>query len=414
MATVKLYYDKRRQRKDGTYPLKLKLFHQNEATYISLKYYFKENEWDNNGSKVKPSCRNSTRTNTKLYSILSLASNAILENEFQIESLTINELKKIVVNAVYGKNNSSSANKQVYLYEYLNTIIERLLKAKKIGNATTYKTTLSILKRYRKGKDILLVQINHKFLLDFEADCLNRNLKVNTIGVYMRTLRAVINKAIDEDLFPPTKYPFRKYRIKSEKTAKRAITKDEINSVLNLKLIPQTNLWHSQNYFAFMFNMRGMNFIDLAFLRMNNIHNDRIIYRRAKTGKIYNIKLTTKAKEILNHYIKNQKPNSEDFVFPLIPEEVIGDITKELDRYKNRRKYFNKDLKRLAELCNLDVNLTSYVSRHTWASIAKFSGISPAVIGESLGHSDLKTTETYLANFDNDTLDDANDKIVGL
>ncbi len=413
MATVKLYFDKRRKRKNETYPLKLKLFHNNQATYIALKYAFKESQWIESENKVKSSYKNSTRVNNELLKILYSSSTALIENEYQINSLSIDDLKQIILNAIYGKGNSTSHNKTGYLFEYMEVLIDRMIKAKKVGNAAIYRTTLNVFKTYRKNKDILLPQINHKFLVEFETECLSRNLKVNTISVYLRTLRASINRAIDEGLLPQEKYPFRKFQIKTAKTAKRAITKEEITIILEKRLEPNTNLWHSKNYFTFMFNMRGMNFIDLAFLTMDNLHNDRIVYTRAKTGKLYNIKLTVKAKEILKHYIINQKPNSEEFIFPIMPEDVKNDTKLKMERYKNRIKYFNKDLKEIAELCKLDINLTSYVSRHTWASIAKFAGISHAIIGESLGHSDLKTTETYLANFNNDVLDDANDLIVG-
>ena len=182
--------------------------------------------------------------------------------------------------------------------------------------------------------------------------------------------------------------------------------------MLDLNLNEASNIWHSKNYFTFMFNMRGMNFIDVAYLTMKNIHEGRLTYKRMKTGKLYNIKLTTKAQEIIKYYTNGKKVNSEEYVFPIMPGKN-EDIEKERKKYVDKRKCFNQDLKEIAKKCKIDVNLTSYVSRHTWASLAKFAGVSHAIIGESLGHSDLKTTETYLANFGNDTLDDANDLIVG-
>jgi site-specific recombinase XerD len=158
--------------------------------------------------------------------------------------------------------------------------------------------------------------------------------------------------------------------------------------------------------------MRGMNFIDLTYLKMENIRDNRLVYKRIKTGKLYDIKLTVKAEEIIKFYIKGKQINSKELIFPIMTEQ-IEDIVKERKVYIDKRKQFNKHLKEIAKRCNIHVNLTSYVSRHTWASLAKFAGVSHAIIGESLGHSDLKTTETYLANFDKRTLDDANDLIVG-
>lgn len=410
MAVIKLFYDTRKPKKDGSYPLKLKLFHQNKARYIPLNYSFKENEWIAEDCKVKSSFPNSSRVNVSIRKRLSNASIILLENEHIIDDLDIDEIKRLIVLKLFGEN--KPIKKREYLFVFTENIIEDLIKSKRVGSASSYRCTLRSFQTFLGNKDILLTKIDHKFLVDYQADCLNRGLKINSIGVYLRTLRAIINRAIDEGLIIHTNYPFRKFSIKTEKTEKRAISKEEITKVLELKLKENTPLWHSKNYFTFMFNMRGMNFIDVAYLRMENIRGKRLVYKRIKTGKLYNIKLTTKAQEILTFYIKGKKTNSKEFIFPIITKET-DNVEKEREKYMDKRKYFNKHLKNIAELCKIDVNLTSYVSRHTWASIAKFAGVSHAIIGESLGHSDLKTTETYLANFDNDILDNANDLIVG-
>jgi integrase/recombinase XerD len=410
MATIKLFYDTRKPKKDGTSPLRLKLFHQNKARYIFLNLCFKPNQWITEDGKVKSAFPNSTRVNASIRKHLSDASLILLENEQIIDDLDIDELQRLITLRLFGEN--KTIKRKEYFFVFTDGIIEDLIKAKRIGTATSYRTTLNSFKNFLDEKDLLLIKIDHKFLTDYQTYCLNKGMKINAIGVYLRTLRAIINRAIDEGILLHTKYPFRKFSIKSEKTEKRAITKEQIKKVLDVKLKKDTSLWHSKNYFSFMFNMRGMNFIDLSYLTMENIRDNRLIYRRIKTGKLYNIKLTTQAKEIVSHYTKGKKLNSKEYIFPIMPDK-IDDAEKERERYIDKRKYFNQDLKEIAKKCKIDVNLTSYVSRHTWASLAKFAGVSHAIIGESLGHSDLKTTETYLANFGNDTLDDANDLIVG-
>lgn len=410
MATIKLFYDTRKPRKDGTFPLRLKLFHQGKARYIFLNHCFKPQDWIAEDGKVKSTFPNSTRINVSIRKSLSDASLVLLENEHILDDLGIDELQRMVTLKLFGEN--KTIKKKEYFFVFTEEIIKDLIKAKRIGSATSYRTTLNSFKAFLNEKDILLIKIDHKFLTDYQTDCLSKGMKINAIGVYLRTLRAIINRAIDEDILLHTKYPFRKFSIKSEKTEKRAITKKQLKKVFDLKLKKGTNYWHSKNYFIFMFNMRGMNFIDVAYLTMKNIQGNRLVYKRIKTGKLYNIKLTKKAQEIINYYTKGKKLNSELYVFPIMTEK-LDDLEKERERYIDKRKSFNQDLKDIARLCEIDVNLTSYVTRHTWASLAKFAGISHAIIGESLGHSDLKTTETYLANFSNDTLDDANDLVVG-
>ncbi|PCI95499.1 MAG: hypothetical protein COB15_12125 [Flavobacteriales bacterium] len=409
MATIKLFYDTRKPKKDGTYPLRLKLFHQKKARYIFLNLCFKPNEWIKEDNQVKSSFPNSTRVNVTIRKHLSDASLVLLENENILDDIDVDELQRMITIRLFGEN--KTIQKKEYFFVFTESIIKDLIRAKRIGSATSYKTTLNSFRAFLNEKDILLMKIDHKFLTDYETHCLNKGMKINAIGVYLRTLRAIINRAIDEDILLHTKYPFRKFSIKSEKTEKRAITREQLKKVLDLKLKKGTSHWHAKNYFTFMFNMRGMNFIDVAYLTMKNIQGDRLVYKRIKTGKIYNIKLTTKAQEIIKHYTNGKKTNSNEYVFPIMPKP-IDNIEKERERYIDKRQYFNQYLKDIAEKCEIDVNLTSYVTRHTWASLAKFAGISHAIIGESLGHSDLKTTETYLANFGNDTLDDANEIIV--
>jgi len=413
MASVKLYYDTRRKKENSTYPLKLKLFHQGKARYIPLNYSFNEKEWNNIEQKVTSAFPNSGRANATIRKKLASATNVIADNEENLSAISIDELKEIVVEKVFGVTKELTKDKAVFLFEYTENIIEQLKKAKRVGSAESYRATLSAFQTYLKDKDILMSKIDLQFLKSFETNCLSNGLKINSIGVYLRTLRAIINRAIDEGYVPLEKYPFRKFKIKKENTAKRAISKADITKVVNLKIDKKDPRYHALNYFTFMFHTRGMNFIDLAYLKKENIVNGRLTYRRIKTGKLYNIKLTKRAQEIVNIYTKRRKMMNNDLIFPILPKEVIGDVEKERDRFRNRRKYFNKYLKDIGEMAGLEVELTSYVSRHTWASLAKFAGVAPAVIGESLGHSDLKTTETYLANFDTDILDDANELIVG-
>jgi site-specific recombinase XerD len=410
MASIKLFFDTRRTKIDETYPLKLKLFHQDKARYIPLRFSFKKNQWISKDQKVHSSYPNSGRVNATIRKLLTEASIFIAENESKVSKLSIDELKRLLVKTLFDEEEDKIA---CTLFSFSKELIEQLKKSGRVGTASSYNDALNSIKNYLNNEDINLTEVDHKFLTDYETYCLGMGLKVNSVGVYLRSLRAIINRAIDNQLILPSEYPFRKFRIKAEKTAKRAIPKKEIQRIIDLELEVGTNLWHDQNYFVFMFNMVGMNYIDMAYLKMRNITNGRLIYKRRKTKKIYNLKITTKAAEILRYYTNGKKKNSESYVFPIMPEEGLHHLEKERKIYVDRRKKFNQNLKKIAALCQIDTNLTSYVSRHSWASIGKFSGVAPAILGESLGHSDLKTTETYLANFDHQELDEANELIVG-
>ena len=412
MAIVKLYFDKRRAKKDGTFPLKLKLFHLEHAVYISLGRSFKANQWNEKDNKVRASFPNSGMVNASIRKALSNATTLIAENEDEILNLNIDDLKELISKKLFG-DNPKSLKGSTFFFKYTQEQIDRLRIANRIGTADSYKQTLTSFQKFLNHKDIPLSKINLKFILDYEAKCKGEGMKVNSIGVYLRTLRAIVNRAINDGILNRNNYPFNNYSIKSEKTAKRAISKEDIQKIIDLKLEPGSKLWDSLNYFIFMFHLRGMNFIDLAYLKFENLKEGRVEYRRIKTGKIYSIKLTDKAQQIVDHYTKDRTYSQKDYLFPVLPTNLKNDVEKERSKFKDQRRYFNKSLKTIAKLCGIEVSLTTYVTRHTWASLAKFAGISPAIIGESLGHSDLKTTQTYLANFDNEALDDANAIILG-
>jgi site-specific recombinase XerD len=413
MASVKLYYDKRRLKKDGTYPLKLKINHNDKALYIPLGRNFTPKQWSEKDNKVKSSFPNSGEVNASIRKALSNATTLIAENQDEIKHMSIKALKELLQKKLFDDKKSSPANESDFFYKYTQSLIDRLIVANRVGTADSYRQTLTSFQKFLDHKDIPLNSIDNKFILDYEAYCLGKGMKINSIGVYLRTLRAILNKAIGDGLLNKNNYAFSNYSIKVEKTAKRAISKEEIQKIISLELEQGTKLWNSHNYFVFMFHLRGMNFIDLAYLTPKNIIEGRVEYRRIKTGKLYSIKLTEKAKSILDYYMNSQSLKPSDYIFPILPKGLKNDKETERKRFKDKRKNFNKDLKVIAKQCDIEVNLTSYVTRHTWASIAKFAGIAPAIIGESLGHSDLKTTETYLANFENKELDDANELIVG-
>jgi len=233
-----------------------------------------------------------------------------------------------------------------------------------------------------------------------------QGLAVNSRAVYLRQLRAIINKAIKLELYDEENYPFKNISIKTQKTRKRAVNKDVIKLVEELDVSMESNLQLYKDLFMFSFYNRGMNFVDMAYLKVSNIENDRIEYTRQKTGQQFSIKITDKAKEIINRY--NDLKEKDSYIFPIIYRKG-----KEYLDYRNAMRLMIKKLKKISELLNLDVPLTTYVTRHSWATIAKRSGVATAIISEGLGHTTEEITQVYLDSFENDVLDDANELIIG-
>ena len=160
--------------------------------------------------------------------------------------------------------------------------------------------------------------------------------------------------------------------------------------------------------FLTSFYLVGIAYMDIAHLKVSDIHNGRIAYKRKKTHQLINIKITPRLQEILNKYIEGKK--ATDFIFPIIKSDTPEGMYRDV---KNAMKIYNKMLKKIAELCKIDENLTSYWSRHSWATIAKRKGVSTAVISESLGHTTEMTTQVYLDSFEDEVIDAANELVIG-
>jgi integrase len=290
-----------------------------------------------------------------------------------------------------------------------------MIKAGRIGSSEANKTALSAVKRFSNGKDFSFEELDYKWLKDFETYHYSRGNTANSLGVYLRSIRMVYNTAIKRNIVKESLYPFgrNKYTIPSGPVHKRAITKEDIIKIESLELKKGSYLWHAKNYFLFSFYTMGMNWIDMAYLKMKNITNGRIEYIRSKTkrktAKAFSIKINDKIDGILSHYINGK--DQEQHIFPIILRTESPALIRE--DAKNRLKKYNQNLERIRKLCGIEQKLTSYVSRHSWATIAKRSGINVGIISDALGHHDPYITQTYLDSFGNDEIDKANEMLLG-
>ncbi len=382
MIYSKLVLDKRRLRSDSTYRITLRVTYKRTPLLIGSDYCVSESEWDEENGRIKPDC--------KRFNNLARVSNSLekfrINAEQIIDLLTLTgEIDKMSPAAL--RNRIVNKNKAVSFRDFNDKIIKELEMSNKLGNASCYIQAQRFLDRYCTKKDLCFEDIDYKFLKNIEVQHLAKNNSFNSLSFYLRTVRAVFNRAIHEGLVRREIYPFDKYSIKETKTKKRAIRKDDINLIRDLHIEENTPMWHARNYFMFSFYCIGMNFADMANLKRSNIIKGRIEYVRAKTGKPYSVKLVEPAIEIINLYYNGQGP--KDYVFPIIKRE---DPTLRMKDLQNERKTYNKYLKHIAAACGIEANLTSYVARHSWATIAKDLNQPISVISEGLGHEDSKTT----------------------
>ena len=402
-ASANINLDLRRKKKDETYPIVLRIVCNLDSRTIPLNYSVLKDDWDPDTEMIRKECKQFTgvtRINNFLHKKQQEAQDVLdkLNTSGEIEKLSIAEIK----NRILDKKDYISFE------SFGNKLVEELKLAKKLGNASVYEQAINFLKRHTNEKEITFSDITFELLKSIEAKFLSENNSLNGLSFYLRTIRAIYNRAIKEGKANRDDYPFTSYSIKETKTRKRAIPKTAMDSIKTAKFEPGSPRWHTRNIFLFSFYNRGMNFADMAKLRMSDIESDRIYYRRSKTGKPLSIKLTDATREILSMYIKDKK--GDDLIFPILkrdtPELQIRDLY-------NGRKTFNNHLNKIAKKLEIKSHLTSYVARHSWATIAKDLNIPISVISEGLGHEDIKTTQIYLDEFDTSVIDDANKLITG-
>lgn len=295
------------------------------------------------------------------------------------------------------------AVKEDAFFIFMEKVIVRLRQLKHTGTANNYRAALSSFKRFRNNEDIPLDAIDHIVMEDYQAYLKSVGLVPNSISFYMRILRAVYNRAIEQEQTKDRK-PFRTVFTGTEKTLKRAISISDIKRIRELDLSSRPNLEFARDIFLFLFFCRGMSFIDAAFLKRTDIQNGVLTYRRHKTGQLLHIKIISQIHELIGRYSTEGLP----YLLPIITNSG----NDERKQYEAALRRINNALKNIADMLKLPIPLTTYVSRHAWATIAKSKNVSVNVISDALGHDSIATTQIYLASIDTSTIDRANELII--
>ena len=232
----------------------------------------------------------------------------------------------------------------------------------------------------------------------------------NTISTYMRTLQAVYNRWMSPGIEGYNPVLFKDVYTKVESRTKRALTAEQMEQLRNTDFSVLT-LRQQQvlTYFLLMFMLRGMPFIDLAHLRKSDLRNRRITYRRHKTGKLMVVDVPPDAMRLLQKY--RDKTDSE-YLFPLLHGGLF--MEEHHHRYQETLRHFNRELARLMKQLLPGVSVSSYTARHTWATLAYHSGVPVGLISQSLGHSSIRVTMTYLKPFDAEVIDRINRQVISL
>lgn len=287
------------------------------------------------------------------------------------------------------------------LFHFMEKRIQELRQNEKTGTALNYQATLDNFRQFRNGKDIPIEEINTFLIKSYEQHLLSKGLVRNTTSFYMRNLRAIYNDAVNEG-FTTQCHPFRNVYTGVDKTRKRAVNSQTILRLKKLDLSDQQPLAFARDLFLFSFFTRGMAFVDIANLKEDNIKGKNLTYIRRKTGQILNIKIEPCLEDIIKKHSKSAK--NTGFLLPVLKSKT--------QNYRSALRLYNMHLKILSTMINVKTPLSSYVPRHTWATMANKKGFSLQLISEGMGHQNVSTTRIYLSAIDHSCLDRANATII--
>lgn len=280
--------------------------------------------------------------------------------------------------------------------------IGRLESMKRMRTSETYTATYRSFMRFMDNKDVAIDEFDEKLMGEYENFLKMTGAGLNTVSFYMRIMRAVYNRAVDEGI-TDQRYPFKKVYTGIARTVKRALRFDDIRRIKNVDLSNEPNLAFARDMFMFSFYTRGMSFVDMSFLSKSNLSGGVLSYCRRKTGQRLDIKWEKCMQEIVERY---------DACGPYILPIVSPDKGDERLQYRQCQCRINAYLKRLGRMMGFLHPLTMYVARHSWASVAKSRNVPLSIISEGVGHDSDATTRIYLASIEASRIDEANSSIL--
>lgn len=376
------------------------VIHNRVVRQIRTDYRIFENEWNAKLSMIEIPVVVATDRKHHLRMIIRYVNRDIQRLEAVIQDLSNkrNCTTDIITNRFREISDSQS------FYSFMETVIGQLRQLNRERTSETYSAALSSFMRFRQNKDVQLDDMDADLMMEYEAWLKMKGASLNTISFYMRILRATYNRAVEKGL-TMQKQPFKHVYTGMDKTMKRAIPFKDIKRIKELDLTGKPHWEFARDVFLFSFYTRGMSFIDMAYLRKYNLKNGILSYRRQKTGQQLHVKWENCMEAIVAKYAAGC---SDDYLLPILklPSKNLR------SQYKSTMSRINKYLKEIARLCGITIPLTMYVSRHSWASIAKSKNIPISVISEGMGHDSEETTRIYLASLDSSVIDRANSIIL--
>lgn len=400
MATVKIKFRQSTvDGKEGT--LYFQVIHKRVARAVFTGCHVFPREWDNASSSV---IIGGTEERKAYLEMVSSKLKWSMERFSRIIAETEKEKTDYSVDDIVSEYNRQPDCPT--FFTFIRSMVAKKTAAKRYGTAKTYSDSLASFSSFRNGKDITFDNLNEDVINQYEAWMKNKGLKRNSSSCYLRTFKTLYLKAVELGL-TEDKDIFRHVFTGFATTTKRAISIDAIKAIRKLNLKDGSPLAFARDMFMLSLYLQGMSFVDIAYLKKSDIRNGQLQYSRKKSGQTLTISWEKPMQEIVDAYSHLTKDTP--YLLPIITKQD----GIERKQYEKAEHNVNRNLKKIGEMAGLHIPLTTYVARHSWASIMRDMGNDITVVGKGLGHSDIKTTQIYLSTIDNSTVMRANKRFLG-
>jgi len=392
-----------------------------------LIYYIRNGEQKsrtNIGIKIHPKYwKNNNVTDnhpdyTRLDYVLS-QKNALLKRalyEAQINDWTVSMVGKYLAN-------NGNINDDVDFFEYLDELCTKLTNQGKFGTAKFYKANSSLLRNtYMLGKPLMMSSITNEFMREYVSWLVKRGYTSNTVHNYSRVVRTVYNRSVEDGVFVPGanhKYPFVKVIPSNKSRGTKDLTEQQLQDLINYEpKKPRKHFRDAKNYWLLSFYLRGIDFVDLSMIKKTDVFRGRILLHRHKglakdTGIELSIRIFPRAQQIIDYYNTPERSESK-YLLPINDKYgAFDESEKSAYQYKKYRELINAELVKIRRDLDFDVRLSTKVTRHTFATLARYKRVDFEIIQQMLGHSRGSVTDTYLAKFSDEEIDQAHALIIG-
>ena len=399
MATVKIKFRASSVAgKEGT--LYYHIIHQRKLRWISTDYHVYPEEWNAGKSSVIVSNSNNRQAHLQLIQSqidweMKQMQCIIHDKEMDGVSYSVDDL----ANEIQQLPTSQS------VFMFFRQQIAKKEQMQCVGTKNNYTNAVNRFIEFRNQKDLTFSQMTADMMEMYQAWLWNRGVGQNTVSFYLRTLRTLHHKAVEAGQATSNDI-FAHVQTANVRTAKRAISIKDIRKIEKLELQIGSSIDKARDLFLLSFYLRGMAFVDMAFLKKSDLKCGMVSYNRRKTHQNLNIEWIKPMQAIIDKYAEQTKDSP--YMLPIL----TGKETSPYTQYRKVEYNTNYNLKKIGKMIGLKIPLTTYVARHTWASIALHMNIPIATISEGMGHNSYKTTQIYLESIDVSTINEANKRII--